>query len=143
MISNFYVLPKNMNYDDFSMLPVRCYTCGKPLHRPGQLYRDFLARGYTPEEALNSIGLLRYCCRTRIINPIVIPRGPSYVDPELLRREGYRSAQTSISNTVSLQPILPSIQTQTTPSLTPGQQGGTQVIPSAAQPKNVRVYRAV
>jgi DNA-directed RNA polymerase subunit N len=45
------------------MFPVRCFTCGKVI---GHLWEDYQARldgGKSPKEALDELGIERYCCR--------------------------------------------------------------------------------
>jgi DNA-directed RNA polymerase subunit N len=45
------------------MFPVRCFTCGKVI---GHLWEDYQSRlddGKSPREALNELGIERYCCR--------------------------------------------------------------------------------
>ena len=46
------------------IIPVRCFSCGKPI---GQLWEDFKLRvseGETPQKAMGDLGLERYCCRS-------------------------------------------------------------------------------
>jgi len=62
--------------DDLTQLPpIRCVTCGKVLANKWEPYRQLLREGYTPEQALNHLGINRYCCRTRIISPSQLPLG--------------------------------------------------------------------
>ena len=52
--------------------PVRCVTCNKIL---GNLFNDYqkkLEQGTSIEDALNEVGLRRYCCRLRLRNPFKI-----------------------------------------------------------------------
>lgn len=81
------------------LLPVRCFTCGKPLAQyqsqrrirteeeaeqfglkigdpypnspPG--YEELLKDRVPIEEALDRLGIMRVCCRTRVMNPGVYP----------------------------------------------------------------------
>jgi len=46
------------------IIPVRCFSCGKPI---GQLWEDFKKRveeGENPKKLLDELGLERYCCRS-------------------------------------------------------------------------------
>jgi len=46
------------------IIPVRCFSCGKPI---GQLWEEFKKRTAEGEKAgkvLNELGLERYCCRS-------------------------------------------------------------------------------
>jgi len=52
------------------MIPVRCFTCGKPI---GSYYYKFVERvkrGEDPERVLDDLGLKRYCCRRMIISHV-------------------------------------------------------------------------
>ncbi len=45
------------------MVPVRCFSCGKPI---GHLWEEFKARkakGEEPKKAMDALGMARYCCR--------------------------------------------------------------------------------
>jgi len=49
------------------IIPVRCFTCGKPL---GHLYAVFKKRvlaGEHPGRVLDELGLVRYCCRRTLM----------------------------------------------------------------------------
>ncbi len=54
------------------MLDVRCYTCGKVIGHMWRRYKEFL-QTVTRNEALNRLGLKRYCCRRMLL---------TYVDQE-------------------------------------------------------------
>jgi DNA-directed RNA polymerase I, II, and III subunit RPABC5 len=57
-----------------TILPVRCYTCGKVLGNLGDRYDKLLDEGMSTEDALDELGLIRYCCRMNVFNPIVLPK---------------------------------------------------------------------
>jgi len=45
------------------IIPVRCFSCGKPI---GHLWEDFkkrVAQGEEPKEVLDDLGMERFCCR--------------------------------------------------------------------------------
>ncbi|MEA1992915.1 MAG: DNA-directed RNA polymerase subunit N [Euryarchaeota archaeon] len=49
------------------IMPVRCFTCGKPI---GHLYAEYTERieaGEPAKDVLDSLGLERYCCRRMIL----------------------------------------------------------------------------
>ncbi|ABO09516.1 DNA-directed RNA polymerase subunit N [Pyrobaculum calidifontis] len=49
------------------IIPVRCFTCGKPL---GHLYAVFKKRvlaGEHPGRVLDELGVVRYCCRRTLM----------------------------------------------------------------------------
>lgn len=45
------------------IIPIRCFSCGKPI---GHLWEEYVKRvksGENPKEVLDDLGLDRYCCR--------------------------------------------------------------------------------
>lgn len=55
------------------LIHVRCITCGKVLGNKWEKYKNMLIQGVSQEEAMNKLGLTRYCCRVRMMNPFKIP----------------------------------------------------------------------
>eukprot|EP00466_Bigelowiella_natans_P002316 jgi/Bigna1/145068/aug1.94_g19776 len=56
------------------IIPVRCFTCGKVV---GNLYKKFITLknagkddGYEEGQALNALGLKRYCCRRMVMTHV-------------------------------------------------------------------------
>jgi len=52
------------------IIPVRCFTCGKPL---GHLYAVFKKRvlaGEHPGRVLDELGVVRYCCRRTLMTHV-------------------------------------------------------------------------
>ncbi len=45
------------------MFPVRCFTCGAVIGHLWEEYRKKLEEGKNPKEALDELGIKRYCCR--------------------------------------------------------------------------------
>jgi len=46
------------------IIPIRCFSCGKPI---GHLWEDFkkrIAQGEKPKKVLDDLGLERFCCRS-------------------------------------------------------------------------------
>jgi DNA-directed RNA polymerases I, II, and III subunit RPABC5 len=52
------------------IIPIRCYSCGKVVGNKWERYRKLLQDGKTEEEALNLLGLLRYCCRRMLLTHV-------------------------------------------------------------------------
>jgi DNA-directed RNA polymerases I, II, and III subunit RPABC5 len=52
------------------IIPIRCYTCGKVTGNKWEPYLKLLADGLTPVEALDKLGLKRYCCRRIILTNV-------------------------------------------------------------------------
>ncbi len=49
------------------IIPVRCFSCGKPI---GHLWGEFkkrVAEGEKPGKVLDELGLERYCCRSMFL----------------------------------------------------------------------------
>jgi len=46
-----------------TIVPIRCWSCGKPIGHLWQDYLDRLAKGEDRKKVLDELGLERYCCR--------------------------------------------------------------------------------
>jgi len=44
-------------------IPVRCFSCGKPLASFWETYQQRVNKGEKPGEVLTDLGIKRYCCR--------------------------------------------------------------------------------
>ena len=45
------------------IIPVRCFSCGGVIAHKWEDFKQLLADGKTDAEALDEVGLKRYCCR--------------------------------------------------------------------------------
>jgi DNA-directed RNA polymerase I, II, and III subunit RPABC5 len=52
------------------IIPVRCFTCGKVIGNKWDNYLRLLQSEYTECEALDSLGLKRYCCRRMMLTHV-------------------------------------------------------------------------
>ncbi|PNH04141.1 DNA-directed RNA polymerases I, II, and III subunit RPABC5 [Tetrabaena socialis] len=52
------------------IIPVRCFTCGKVIGNKWDTYLDLLQAGYSEQEALDGLGLSRYCCRRMLMTHV-------------------------------------------------------------------------
>lgn len=52
------------------IIPVRCFTCGKITGNKWETYQNLLKQGKTKEQALNILGLKRYCCRRILLSHV-------------------------------------------------------------------------
>ncbi len=50
------------------IIPMRCFSCGKPIAHLWIEYKERIAKGEKPKEVLDSLGLERYCCRAIFIS---------------------------------------------------------------------------
>lgn len=49
------------------IIPVRCFSCGKPIAHLYSKYKELVSSGKSSKEALDELGLKRYCCRAQIL----------------------------------------------------------------------------
>ncbi len=62
---------KNRNLTGEKMIiPVRCFTCGKPIGHLYTKYRERIEAGEDPKKVLDDLGLERYCCRRMILTHV-------------------------------------------------------------------------
>tara|TARA_B100000315_G_C14130180_1_gene386528 strand:+ start:167 stop:364 length:198 start_codon:yes stop_codon:yes gene_type:complete len=52
------------------IIPIRCFSCGKPVAHLWQEYADKTAKGEEKKKVLDSLGLTRYCCRTLMLGHV-------------------------------------------------------------------------
>ena len=45
------------------IIPIRCWSCGKPVAHLWEQYKERIANGEDRKKVLDSLGLERYCCR--------------------------------------------------------------------------------
>ncbi len=45
------------------IIPIRCFTCGKPIGHLWEKYQNLLKQGKSPKEAFEELGIERMCCR--------------------------------------------------------------------------------
>ena len=48
------------------IIPVRCFTCGKVIGNKWETYLYLLQADYSEGDALDELGLRRYCCRRMV-----------------------------------------------------------------------------
>jgi DNA-directed RNA polymerase I, II, and III subunit RPABC5 len=52
------------------MIPIRCWSCGKITGNKWEPYQNMLNEGKSSGEALDNLGLKRYCCRRVILGHV-------------------------------------------------------------------------
>ena len=52
------------------IVPVRCFTCGKVLGDKWNAYTAMVRDGKPDQEALDVLGLQRYCCRRMMLTHV-------------------------------------------------------------------------
>ncbi|MCH7756596.1 MAG: DNA-directed RNA polymerase subunit N [Nanoarchaeota archaeon] len=45
------------------IIPIRCWSCGKPIGQLWGSYLEKLEKGEDKKKAMDELGLERYCCR--------------------------------------------------------------------------------
>lgn len=45
------------------IIPIRCFSCGKPIAHLWEEYEKRVAKGEERGKVMDSLGLERYCCR--------------------------------------------------------------------------------
>jgi DNA-directed RNA polymerase I, II, and III subunit RPABC5 len=65
------------------IIPIRCFTCGKVTGDKWEPYQEMLKDGICEKEALDKLGLKRYCCRRILLTHVeLIDKMLNYVDYE-------------------------------------------------------------
>ena len=49
------------------IIPVRCFSCGKPIAHLWQEFKKRVADGEAAKKVLDELGLERYCCRAMFL----------------------------------------------------------------------------
>jgi len=49
------------------IIPIRCFSCGKPIAHLYTKYKELVQAGKHPKEILDELGLKRYCCRAQFL----------------------------------------------------------------------------
>ncbi len=49
------------------IVPVRCFSCGKPVGALYEQYKQRVAKGEEPRKVLDDLKVTRYCCRKMLL----------------------------------------------------------------------------
>ena len=49
------------------IIPVRCFSCGKPVGHLWEEYKKRVSQGEKPKKVLDDLGLERFCCRSMFL----------------------------------------------------------------------------
>ncbi len=52
------------------IIPVRCFSCGKPVGHLWESYKERIAAGEETKAVLDDLGLERYCCRSVLLGHV-------------------------------------------------------------------------
>jgi DNA-directed RNA polymerase I, II, and III subunit RPABC5 len=53
-----------------TIIPIRCYSCGKITGDKWEPYKNMLAEGVSAKDALDRLGLKRWCCRRILLGHV-------------------------------------------------------------------------
>lgn len=52
------------------IIPIRCFSCGKPVGHLWAKYSEKLKNGESPKKIMDELGLDRYCCRALFLGHV-------------------------------------------------------------------------
>jgi DNA-directed RNA polymerase subunit N len=52
------------------MMPIRCFSCGKPLAQHWEEYKQRVEKGESPDKVMDDLGVERYCCRRMFVSNV-------------------------------------------------------------------------
>tara|TARA_Y100000310_G_scaffold345856_1_gene471545 strand:+ start:20813 stop:21010 length:198 start_codon:yes stop_codon:yes gene_type:complete len=52
------------------IIPIRCFSCGKPIAHLYKKYKEMISNGKSNKDALDKLDLKRYCCRAQFLGQI-------------------------------------------------------------------------
>lgn len=55
---------------DFMIIPIRCFSCGKPIAHLWEEYKKRVSSGEDKKKVLDDLGLERYCCRAMFLGHV-------------------------------------------------------------------------
>jgi DNA-directed RNA polymerase I, II, and III subunit RPABC5 len=54
------------------IIPIRCFSCGKVIGNKWEKYLSLIKENNTEKEAMDKLGLNRYCCRVMVLTHVDI-----------------------------------------------------------------------
>jgi len=51
----------------YMIIPVRCFSCGKPIAQLYNEYKKMVGEGKNHKDAMDELGIERYCCRAQFL----------------------------------------------------------------------------
>jgi DNA-directed RNA polymerase subunit N len=52
------------------IIPVRCFSCGKPIAHLWTDFKDKVSKGEEPKKVLDNLGIERFCCRVMFLSQV-------------------------------------------------------------------------
>ena len=56
------------------MVPIRCFSCGKPIGHLWEEYNTRVAKGEDRKKVMDELGLKRYCCRAQFLTNVDVAK---------------------------------------------------------------------
>ena len=69
-VQSIFAFSYSGSYFPKMIIPVRCFTCGKVIGNKWEAYLGLLQAEYTEGDALDALGLKRYCCRRMLLSHV-------------------------------------------------------------------------
>ncbi len=61
---------KNRTGEPKMIIPIRCWSCGKPIAHLWEAYGKRVSAGEDKKKVLDELGLERYCCRAMFLGHV-------------------------------------------------------------------------
>ena len=55
---------------EYMIIPIRCFTCGKPVGHLWEKYEERVKKGEKPKKVMDELKLKRYCCRSLFLGHV-------------------------------------------------------------------------
>lgn len=52
------------------IIPIRCFTCGKPIAQDWEKYKEEINKGRNPKDVLDELKYNRICCRRMFLTHV-------------------------------------------------------------------------
>jgi DNA-directed RNA polymerase subunit N len=52
------------------IIPIRCFSCGKPMAHLWEEYKERVAKGEDRKKVMDDLGVERYCCRAILLGHV-------------------------------------------------------------------------
>lgn len=52
------------------IIPVRCFSCGKPIGQCWEEYNERVSKGDDAQKVMDDLGLTRFCCRAALLGHV-------------------------------------------------------------------------
>lgn len=62
------------------IIPIRCFSCARLIADKWEKYQVLIKEGHTEAQALDEIGLTRYCCRRMFLTHVDINQEKPEID---------------------------------------------------------------